>query len=179
MKNQNNYSRPMAVKLLISIFALVVFLTITPSAGAQSKIDLKSLKLTESAQSITFSAWELIGFFEDKRIMSSYEKFLLNGDEEGAYYAKHRGIELKEHLKKAYLSLLNLTVTLRKAGLWNEQLDKDIAKLITGSDLKTQLEKYGRCPKNFGQRVEFECRRQTQKRRGRFRRSCHLADDKD
>jgi hypothetical protein len=110
---------------------------------AQSKVDLKVLKLEDSARTITLSANDLAKFFEDKEIMDEYGEALVKGKKEESHYAKNKGEELKVLLKRGYVALLDLILKLKKANLWDEQFDKYVAKLITGGDIKTQLEKYG------------------------------------
>ena len=108
MKNINYFNQKLFIGLTMFSLSISLFLTITQSAGAQSKIDLKTLKAEESARTIYFFAGDLGKFFDDEKIAEAHKKFVIDGKESAADYPKQKGEETKIQLKSAYSALVDL-----------------------------------------------------------------------
>lgn len=145
MRKPPALTRSLFIGLMMCEFLLALLLVMPQSAKAQSKVDLKTLKAKDAADLITASSYKLVKFFEDEKIVRAFEEVRLKGNEKSDQkdYAEMQGEELKILLRRAYIALLELIARLRTSNFWDEQLDKDVAKLVTGSHIKSQLEKYG------------------------------------
>ena len=73
MKNRNYFNQSKSKGLLMSIFAFAICLVISSSTKAQSKVNLKTLKAEDAAQTITIFGTDLVKFFEDEEILRAFK----------------------------------------------------------------------------------------------------------
>ncbi len=148
MKNRNNFNHLMSIGLIISTFALVGFFAISQPVKAQSRVDLKVLKADEEAKTITSLSGALFDFFEKNLPIDLYKRVMIDSEQDSQTKTerenlKAEGEKVKTELKNTFLALTDLISKLKKANLWDEQFDKDVAKLIKSNEIKGWLDKSG------------------------------------